>query len=721
MKKFIVIILSISALVVNVNAEKGLLILTSDEIYTGLKNDLTNFIAHKETMGFNVFTATVENAIAEYPYSTYPELYDSTVVQDKADQIRAFLRVAYTNMGFQYLLLIGNPDPDDFTQADDTVGDVPMKMTYALGVSGSASIWHVPSDCYYRNLSSDWDKNNNGAFAEWNGDRGTGGMTLDPCELTVGRIPCYSSADHPITASILQKVINYETANPTNYYSWRAKAFQPNPIDWSDSYGAEGNVSPIYMAENLRSNYFKPYGINSTRLYEDTYGQDPYFYSTNNLVPPNRGYSCFTHYYSSKRFKGLFNSSSDNWTDYDNGIDELTDNSFASQYTNSFDQNNWLQFRTAWDSIWTYAPARIELYAPAVSNLPGKISITMGVNGNMSGNPAEFEVVRDENVHSKAFWDAASGCYMVRYDYTNNTLTRCGKRKYIRVKYIGETSQQVILSEFKAYSRQHLDIKNTVMNLWTNQAFGNVVFVTHGSQTSASSIMNNTETIKLNDSRPAFIFSKACQNAWAENANNLAYSWLKHGGIGVLAATRTSWGFSEHGHMMLYKHISNNDTHGDALRLVGEELEAVNYYGWDGNYSDVFRFNLYGDPTVRQNITCPLLSDMWINGKHKPSVTNHNIIVSFDYFTNHFPITEMRIANDPEALSTSVWAGCVNQTNWSLVPDFGKQHTVFAEFKNTKGIRSIKNEQVNLIPEPVGIWIIGLLVMHCVMRIRRSA
>jgi len=271
MKKNLIILFCFAILAVNVYAGKGLLILTSDEIYTALHSELTNFVAHKEAMGFNVFTATVENAIAEYPYSTYPELYDSTVVQDKADHIRAFLRVAYTNMGFQYLLLIGNPDPDDFTQAGDTVGDVPMKMTYALGTSGSASTWHVPSDCYYRNLSSDWDKNNNGAFAEWNGDRGTGGMTLNPCELTVGRIPCYSSADYSITVSIFQKIINYETDNPTNYYSWRSKAFQPNPIDWSEAYGAEGNVSPIYMAENLRTNYYEPYGIYSTRLYEDYY------------------------------------------------------------------------------------------------------------------------------------------------------------------------------------------------------------------------------------------------------------------------------------------------------------------------------------------------------------------------------------------------------------------------------------------------------------------
>ncbi len=253
---------------------EGLLFVVGDDIHFHCYDSITNYVAHKTAAGWNVHVMTRTEAFAVAPPEMRPELYDSLLAtNDPADRIKAAIRSVCETGSYAYLLLVGNPDPLDITQSSDDVGDIPMKMTYAVGTASwaSASTWYVPTDCFYRDLDTDWDKNDNGLFAEWNGDRGAGGLSLANCELNVGRIPCYSSEDYADVRAILNKSIWYVEDASTNYCKWRYTAFQPNPIDWSDNYGAEGNVSPIYMAEDVRTNYFTPNGIESTRVYEDSY------------------------------------------------------------------------------------------------------------------------------------------------------------------------------------------------------------------------------------------------------------------------------------------------------------------------------------------------------------------------------------------------------------------------------------------------------------------
>ncbi len=707
------IILWFFASLIPVHAEDGLMILTSDAIYNGLHTALTNFVAHKEQMGYTVFLQTVENAVATVPPATHMQLYDSPLATNElADQIRAYLRVSYTNLGYQSLLLIGNPDPYDYTVPSGTAGDVPMKMTYAVGTSAwaDASIWYVPTDVFYRNLSSDWDKNNNGLYAEWQGDHNvSGGLSLNPSELAVGRICCYGPEDYPAVAGILRKIINYETTPPTSFCSWRYRALQPDPIDWSDDYGAEGNVSPIFIAESLRTNYFKPRGIVTTTIREDDYDYPPWDFDHTTIMPADRQYVCFTRYNTTYRFKALKNSSSDNYADYASGIGELTDGQMTTEYADSFSSGDWLQFRLALDDNRTYVPARIELYAPAVSNLPGRISILMAADGSFSQLNDPVEIVSDDAVQAHADWDSGSSRFVVRYDYTNGLLTRVGQRKYIRLVYTGAADQNIVLSECKAYSLEHKDIKPYVMQTWTNNGYGSVVFTTHGSQSSASSIISSWETGNLRDDQPGFVFLKACQTAWPENSGNLAYALLKHGAIASIGATRTSWGFSTHGHVMFYQHAITNASFGDALRIEGEQLEDLNYFNWDGNYSDVFRFNLYGDPTVRFNFVYPSLTDMRVNNAHSTTSTCTTIDIACTISTNDLPITEMQCAATIEGL-TNAWQQFQPLSAYELPPDFEVWQTLYVRVRNQGGlVSSSRSVRIFLVPEPT-----GLLAMLCI-------
>ena len=137
---------------------------------------------------------------------------------------------------------------------------------------------------------------------------------------------------------------------------------------------------------------------------------------------------------------------------------------------------------------------------------------------------------------------------------------------------------------------------------WAEEAYGMVIWSTHGSQTSASSIINTSYVSGLNDNYPSAIWEGSCQNAWPENSGNLAYSILKNGGIGTVAATRNSLYWVSQT-SFTYTNSIGGLGYQYALRLadhqtIGQALwgakERVSY--WMRNY---IVFNLYGDPSTQ--------------------------------------------------------------------------------------------------------------------------
>lgn len=151
-------------------------------------NKLGDFISSKRNRGFDVELVTD---------------WGGGTGNVGAENIRKWLLDNYQSKNIEYVLLIGNPDPSS--------GDVPMKMTYPYR--------DVPTDFYYCDLSSNWDKSGNGQCGEQS-DLGSGGID-HIAEVSAGRIPVYNN-DYQTLDHILEKTITYENT-PSSEIGWRKK------------------------------------------------------------------------------------------------------------------------------------------------------------------------------------------------------------------------------------------------------------------------------------------------------------------------------------------------------------------------------------------------------------------------------------------------------------------------------------------------------------------
>ncbi len=129
-------------------------IVTSNDIVANSQR-LDNFIYLKEQLyGHSVLVVTEDDfgpLTGQQPNGT-------------AEKIREWLIQNYVSSGIDYVLLIGDPDPDDPFDPGDTVGDIPMKDCTPFYFS-----WQYrdcPTDWFYADLTGNWDLDGDGYFAE---------------------------------------------------------------------------------------------------------------------------------------------------------------------------------------------------------------------------------------------------------------------------------------------------------------------------------------------------------------------------------------------------------------------------------------------------------------------------------------------------------------------------------------------------------------------------
>ena len=215
--------------------KKAYVIITTSAIKAASR-ELSNFVAHKESMGFKVKVITDRQL-------------GGGVGDRAAERIRRWLQNYYYHYNIQYVLLIGNPHPDK--------GRIPMKKIWDSPGKDEGD----PSDFYYADLSGHWDWDGDGRHGEWPDDFGPGGVDLS-CEVMVGRIPYYGSVRD--LDSILRKTINYERQS-SDAVKWRKNALLAIP----------GKSSVPGFSEQLRSEFLLPSGWRCHRLYDKDYGLDP--------------------------------------------------------------------------------------------------------------------------------------------------------------------------------------------------------------------------------------------------------------------------------------------------------------------------------------------------------------------------------------------------------------------------------------------------------------
>jgi hypothetical protein len=218
-------------------------IITTNSIVAS-STQLNNFSHYLTSKGFSPLIITEDD---------YGSLTGQTP-NGTAEKIREWLKNNYIGYSIEYVLLIGNPDPDDPSTVYDSVGDVPMKMCWPR--YGEANYRESPTDYFYADLTGDWDLDGDGYFGEYDGDRGLGGVDFLN-EVYVGRIPVYSGVAD--LDSVLSKIIDYGNTSAGGI-TWRQSAMLP--MSYSDSI-----TDGAYLAEAMKSNYLSPAGFSSWTLY----------------------------------------------------------------------------------------------------------------------------------------------------------------------------------------------------------------------------------------------------------------------------------------------------------------------------------------------------------------------------------------------------------------------------------------------------------------------
>lgn len=212
-------------------------IITTNTIQSSLTK-LSSFTTHLQNMGFSPLVIT------ETQYGSLTgQSPDGT-----AEKIRQWLKNNYSTYSVKYVLLIGDPDPDDPSNGSDTIGDVPMKMMWPRRhATVFTSDKESPTDYFYADLTGDWDIDGDGYFGEWGSgteDNQSGGVNFAQ-EVYVGRIACVG-ANYSTVDSILQKTINYDTASGD--LSWRDKILLPMAIS---NYANEDHQSTLLRTDGL--------------------------------------------------------------------------------------------------------------------------------------------------------------------------------------------------------------------------------------------------------------------------------------------------------------------------------------------------------------------------------------------------------------------------------------------------------------------------------------
>ncbi|MFH1147110.1 MAG: C25 family cysteine peptidase [Pseudomonadota bacterium] len=184
------------------------------------------------------------------------------------EKVRAWLKNNYQALGIVYVLLVGNPDP--------AAGGMPMKMCYPR--SHESSYREAPSDCFYADLTGNWDLDGDLVFGEFPDDNGPGGVDFD-AEVWVGRVPVYDQ-NYSALDGIFQKLMDYYAG--CGDLAWRRKALLPMAMS-----NYQGEPEPEFprtdgaeLGEWMKSNYLNNEGFISYTLYEKE-GVNPSIYQCN--------------------------------------------------------------------------------------------------------------------------------------------------------------------------------------------------------------------------------------------------------------------------------------------------------------------------------------------------------------------------------------------------------------------------------------------------------
>ncbi|MFA5102560.1 MAG: C25 family cysteine peptidase [Candidatus Thermoplasmatota archaeon] len=557
-------------------------IITTNDIVSHSET-LDNFIALKEFAGHDVLVVTETE-------------YGGLAGAETADKIRNWLIANDGPLGIEYVLLIGDPNPDDLSDdwvnipSDplDSVGDLPMKMSwvgYADWNAWQDWAYHgYPTDMFYADLTGDWDLDNDGLFGE-------------DIDFTnpASPYPGEAAFDDGTYSVIWEGQLEIPSGTTYRFHTFSDDGVRLEidgttvfsnfgPHDWpinefSNDAGNSGDLLLFAGMYNITLEYDNHGGDGIIRLWWHTpflAEGDPDF--VNEIIPETRLYDVTGGssggldgtYYTDSAFTTVGHTRKDPtinfiWATGDDGpggVDYGAENYVGRipVYDDDYDQL---------DSILN----KIITYETDQGNISWRESFLVAVAPLSDSTPAyQYGEAVKTDITDPAGFDS----YRIYWDDYSATG--------------GPTPDDWPTSEVKVKAE------------WAD-GYGLVTWWTHGSPQSASHVFSTASILDLDDSTPAFVYQATCLNGYPEDSDNLGYALLKHGAVATICATRVStgsrgnwvydptssanpnWGYAYIQHL-----ITDGYTAGQALYDAKDDVTSIS--------RNLMNYNLYGDPTI---------------------------------------------------------------------------------------------------------------------------
>jgi hypothetical protein len=133
----------------------------------------------------------------------------------------------------------------------------------------------------------------------------------------------------------------------------------------------------------------------------------------------------------------------------------------------------------------------------------------------------------------------------------------------------------------------------------------------HHGETTFTDFITNTDCALLDDNAPSFVIQVSCDNGWPEKTSNLGYCLLRHGAIGTISGTRTTWYSFGSWNVSKGSSWGDNASYGyycfNRMAYSAEDIGTALVWcrsnfgtGWTdgGSWMNMIGFNIYGDPSL---------------------------------------------------------------------------------------------------------------------------
>jgi hypothetical protein len=583
---------------------------------------LDDFCAHKENLGFEVMVITEHqarsvdgNRVSGYSFNTiagldgYEDVTGAPAPGQRPEKIRKWLQDNYAALGIKYVLLLGNPDPDNHDDAD-AVGNLPMKLAQLhMGAD-------VPTDFYFAELSSgNWDLDGDGLAGEYYTSagytNGIPGAVTDKTSFSA-RVEGELEVSITATSSTLSSAISAGTDTVTVADATGFDFYQIVRVGASGSSDAEELIvrsvtgNDIRFMTNLANDH--PAGTSVTligakiNLSSRRDGHTQVYLDQNNngidagdlVVDDNVEHHPFNTEYL---YYDLKAGSYPLRVDYS----QRSGDAYCSLYYYSYSDNVELTLKhddgggimvegqdASFYNSTDFTGAAIDYSSPSTS------IYILHVTGGDKG-PGGMEFLPELLVGRIPCYDEDSSG-LIDYDkmslildkiiaYENAVLADNPWRRHVltsapfvvdnpthpddptnAVRELNTSKYEwsELLRSFTAspplwnWHRIYMEdygltpdpetipcSNAATVDAW-DDGKGVVMWMTHGSQTSAEHVISNTEISSLDDAKPSIVFMGACSNGkpeyYATWGIPLGYVNLKQGAIATVSATRTSYG-----------------------------------------------------------------------------------------------------------------------------------------------------------------------------------